>query len=117
MLYLLMIYANEASWEALSESEKAATMRVHDEIEADLRKSGQYRGCVGLHPSTAATTVRGRGSAASVTQGPYADSKEQLGGYYMVEAESLDEAITIAKRIPGVHGRAVEIRPVWDLRP
>jgi hypothetical protein len=116
MVYLLMIYANEADWITKSEAEMAPMMREHERLEQDLRKAGMYRGCGGLAPTTAATTVRIRAGKSFITDGPFAETKEQFGGYYLVEAENLDEALKFAARIPGMGDRAVEVRPVVDFR-
>ena len=116
MIYLLMIYANEADWTTKSEDEMAPVMRAHDRLEQDLRKAGKYRGCGGLAPTRAATTVRIRAGKPLITDGPYAETKEQFGGYYLVEATDLDEALSFAARIPGVGDRAIEVRPVLDFR-
>ena len=117
MVYLLMIYANEADWATKSESEMAPIMRTHEELEQELRRAGKYRGCGGLAASSAATTVRLSGSTPIVTDGPYAETKEQLGGYYLVESQTIDEVLALAARIPGFGSRAVEVRPVLDFRP
>ena len=116
MVYIMMIYADEADWVGKSEAEMAPIMAEHDRLEADLRKAGRYRGCGGLAPSTAAKTVRLDGAKSMVLDGPYAESKEMFGGYYLVEADSIDEVVPYATRIPGFAKRAVEIRPVMDLR-
>jgi len=116
MVYLLMIYANEADWTSKSEAEMAPMMREHDRLEQDLRKAGMYRGCGGLAPSSAATTVRIRAGKPIITDGPFAETKEQFGGYYLVETENLDEALKFAARIPGMGDRAIEVRPVVDFR-
>lgn len=116
MVYLMMIYANEADWVGKSEAEMAPIMAEHERLEADLRKAGRYRGCGGLAPSTQAKTVRLNGSQSVVVDGPYAESKEMFGGYYLIEADSIDQVVPYAARIPGFANRAVEIRPVMDLR-
>ena len=116
MVYILMIYANEADWTTKSEAEMAPVMSAHAQLEQDLRKAGKYRGCGGLAPTAAATTVRLGAGKPVITDGPYAETKEQFGGYYLVEAKDLDEVLAYAARIPGVGNRAVEIRPVLDFR-
>lgn len=116
MVYLLMIYANEADWTTKSEAEMAPMMRAHEQLEQDLRGVGKYRGCGGLAPTSAATTVRLGGPKPVITDGPYAETKEQFGGYYLVDAKDLDEALSFAARIPGMGNRAVEVRPVLDFR-
>jgi len=116
MIYLLMIYANEADWTTKSAAEMAPVMSAHEQLEQDLRKAGKYRGCGGLAPSSAATTVRLGTGKPVITDGPYAETKEQFGGYYLVDAKDLDDALSFAARIPGMGSRAVEVRPVLDFR-
>src|SRR5258707_15680561 len=108
MIYMLMIYANEADWTTKSEAEMAPVMSAHAQLEQDLRKAGKYRGCGGLAPTSAATTVHLGGGKPLITDGPYAETKEQFGGYYLVEAKDLDEALSFATRMPGMGKRAVE---------
>jgi hypothetical protein len=116
MVYVLMIYANEADWTTKSQEEMAPIMREHERLEQDLRRAGKYKGCGGLAPSSAATTVRLGEGKPLITDGPYAETKEQFGGYYLVDAKDLDEALSFAARIPGMGKRAVEVRPVLDFR-
>jgi hypothetical protein len=116
MVYMLMIYTNEADWVGKSEAEMAPIMAEHDRLEADLRKAGKYRGCGGLAPSAQAKTVRLGGAKPMVLDGPYPEAKEMFGGYYLIEADSIEEVVPYATRIPGFAQRAVEIRPVMDLR-
>ena len=116
MVYILMIYANEADWTTKTEAQMAPVMRAHAQLEEDLRKAGKYRGCGGLAPTSAATTLRLSSGKPVITDGPYAETKEQFGGYYLVDAKDLDEALAFAARIPGVGDRAVEVRPVLDFR-
>jgi hypothetical protein len=85
-------------------------------LEQDLRKAGKYRGCGGLAATSAATTVRLGSGKPLITDGPFAETKEQFGGYYLVEATDLDDAMSYAARIPGMGNRAVEVRPVLDFR-
>ena len=115
MLYMLIIYARESEWASFSENEQAAVMREHDRLEADLRQSGKYRGCAALEPTGNATTVRVRGGKTMVTDGPFAETKEQFGGFYLVDARDLDDAMAIAARIPGAGTGSVEVRPVAAL--
>ena len=116
MVYMLMIYADEGDWTTKSEAEMAPLMRAHDQLEQDLRKAGHYRGCGGLAPTSAATSVRIRAGKPVIIDGPYAETKEQFGGYYLVETKDLDEALSYAARIPGFGDRIIEVRPVHDLR-
>jgi hypothetical protein len=94
----------------------APIMAEHNQLEADLRKAGKYMGCGGLAPSTAAKTVKLGEGKPMVSDGPYAETKEVFGGYYLVEAETIDEVVEYAKRIPGFARRSVEVRPVMDFR-
>src|SRR5215470_13667205 len=116
MVYMLMIYADEADWTTKSEAEMAPIMSEHERLEQDLRKTGQYRGCGGLAPTASATTVHFDDGRPLVTDGPYAETREQFGGYYLIDVKNLDEALSVAGRIPGVGKRAVEVRPVLDFR-
>ena len=116
MHYMLLIYAPEHEWQAFGEDEKADVMRRHEDLERDLRETRRYHGCGALASCTTATTVRVRDGRPLVTDGPFAEAREQLGGYYLVEASDLDDAIAIAARIPGTAGMAVEVRPVQDVR-
>lgn len=111
MQYALLVYQNE-SWDSLSKEEKN---RVHEECGAwheELVQKGISRSCVGLRPPDMATTVRMNATRALVTDGPFAESKEVLGGFEIVECKDLDEAIALAKRFPGLRlGFAMEVRP------
>jgi hypothetical protein len=106
------MYANEKDWADYGDAQQAAVMNAHERLEKELRAAGKYKGCAGLQPSSTATTVRIRGGKTKVSDGPFAETKEQLGGYYLIEAKNIDEAVKIAARIPGVPNRAVELRPV-----
>jgi len=117
--YILFIYVDEKDWVDTWDDNQAEVMAQHEKLEADLRQTGKYRGCGGLHPVGTATTLRREGSEVVVTDGPYAETREQLGGYYIVDAADLDDALEIAKRIPlPAHAKhaGVEIRPVADIR-
>ncbi|BCA56977.1 hypothetical protein W02_41170 [Nitrospira sp. KM1] len=113
MQYMLMCCFKEDLWEALSDEKKAGIMKDYREVIQGLIKSGQLRGGSQLHPTSSATTVRMTNGKAVFTDGPFAETKEQLGGYHLVECGNLDEAIAIASRIPTLPvGGAVEVRPV-----
>ncbi len=116
MNYMLLIYADESGWTGKTETEMAPIMERHEQLERELRRAGAYRGCGGLAPTSAATTVRLENGRRLVSDGPYAETKEQFGGYYVIDAKSLDDAIDIAARIPFAARGGVEIRPVMDLR-
>ena len=113
MRYLLLCCFNEKRWNEIPESQRAGIMREYGELLQSLDKSGQHLASAQLQSSSAATTVRGRNGKPVVTDGPFAETKEQLGGYHLVECKDADEAISIAKRIPTIpHGGTVEVRPL-----
>ena len=100
MQYVLLIYGNEQHWGTLSEAEQGQVMQEFMAFTKSIAQSGHYRAGNELHPTSRATTVRVRDKKRMVTDGPFAETKEQLGGYYLVEAKDLDEAVAIAARIP-----------------
>jgi hypothetical protein len=113
MQYMLMCCFDESRWATLPEAEKAAIMKAYGEVLDGLVKSGHFRAGGRLHPTSTAATVRRKDGRLVVTDGPFAETKEQLGGYHLVECEGLDEAISIAARIPTLPaGGAIEVRPV-----
>ena len=114
MQYLLLIYQNEKAWDALSEAERNQAFGEYMQLTNDLKASGHYRAGDALQPTTTATSVRVRGGKTQTTDGPFAETREQLGGYYLVEAKDLDEAAKIAARIPDarIGNGVIEIRPV-----
>jgi hypothetical protein len=112
MQYLLMIYRNEAD---LAKMDAAGRQKVSEEYGAftqSIIQSGHFKAGDGLQPSTTATTVRVRDGKTLTTDGPFAETREQLGGYYLVEAKDLDAAIGIAARIPNARDGSIEVRPV-----
>jgi hypothetical protein len=116
MRYMLMIYSDEKMRDKWSEQEKAAIFKEYREFTESIRRSGAHLAGDPLQPTTTATTVRGKNGKTITTDGPFAETKEQLGGYYMVEAKNLDEAIAIAARIPAVRmGGSIEVRPIMEL--
>ena len=115
MKYLLMIYENEQAWAGLSEAEAGAIFGEYMRFTEDLRVAGKLLGGEPLQPTSTASTVRVRDGKTSVTDGPFAETKEQLGGVYLVEASDLDDALAIAGRIPGARFGSVEVRPVMAL--
>ena len=112
MQYMLLIYTDESSWGTLSEAEQGQLYQDYTDFTADLRQRGWYRSADQLQPIATATTVRVRDGDNLVTDGPFAETKEQLGGYYLIECETLDEAIETAARIPSARYGSVEVRPV-----
>jgi len=113
---MLLIYEDETLWESISEQEKGAIFQEVGEYVGGLRKSGVCQAGAPLQPTGTATTVRMRNGRTLITDGPFAETKEQLAGYNIVEVENLDEALSIAARHPGVLvGRhAIEVRPIRE---
>jgi hypothetical protein len=112
MKYMLLIYLDE---KALGESERQACYVESTELAHEMRSNGQYLGANPLHSISMATSVRMREGKRFVTDGPFAETREQLGGYFLVEAKDLDEAIGLAARIPMARKGTVEIRPVIEI--
>jgi hypothetical protein len=112
MKYMLLIYLEER---ALSEKERQECYTESTQLAEQLHASGQYLAANPLHPTAMATTVRVRDGKRLVTDGPFAETREQLGGYFLIEANNLDEAIGIAGRIPMARKGTVEVRPVIEI--
>jgi len=112
MQYMLLIYGNQASWDDRSDEERGQMMRAYGTFTQELRDSGAMIAGDALEPTQTATTVRVQNDETLTTDGPFAETKEQLGGYYLIEADSLDEAIEWAAKIPGARHGSVEVRPV-----
>jgi hypothetical protein len=114
MKYLCLIYDEEKKLQAMTKSEMEGLMEEYFAFTRDLRASGQYLGGNDLQPVRNATTVRVRNGKMSATDGPFAETKEQLGGYYLIEARDLNEAIQIASRIPSSRLGSIEVRPIQE---
>jgi hypothetical protein len=114
MKYLCLIYENEKSWENASPAEGEAIMNEYFTFTADIQKNGKYIAGEALQPTQTATTVRVRNGKVSTTDGPFAETKEQLGGFYLIEAKDLNDAIQVAAKIPAVRSGSIEVRPVVD---
>ena len=114
MQYLLLIYGEEDGWESLSDDEQEAAIGDYRSLRRDLTAQDKYGGSNELHGVESATTIQVRNGDTLVTDGPLAETKEQVGGYFLVDAESLDEAIEWASRIPDARTGTIEIRPVVD---
>jgi hypothetical protein len=112
MKYALTIYNEEAGWDELSEEEQGAVTQAYGEVTQEMNEKGVFVAGEGLYPTATATTVRVRDGENSVTDGPFAETKEQLGGFYVLDVKNLDEAIEWAAKIPGAQRGSVEIRPV-----
>jgi hypothetical protein len=110
--YVLLIYDDEKVWETMSPEESGAMMKEYFAFTQDIREKGKYHAGEALQPIATATTVRVRGGKLQTTDGPFAETREQLGGFYLVDAENLDEAIAIAARIPSSRTGSIEVRPV-----
>jgi hypothetical protein len=114
MRYLLLIYGDEKGWTSLSPEEQAVEMKAWNDYTDWLREKGWHLGGEALEPTSAATTVREQGGSVLTTDGPFAETKEQLGGYYLIDCANLDEAIQAASRIPSVGRGSVEVRPIME---
>lgn len=113
MQYMLMCYFDERLWAKIPESQRDTVMQAYGEFVQGLVRSGHYRAGAQLHPTSMTTTVREKNGKPAITDGPFAETKEQLGGYHVVECKDLDEAISIAARVPSLRvGGLIEVRPV-----
>jgi len=110
--YMLLIYNDENAWAALSETDRGEIVGEYFAFTDEIRDSGNFVDGAPLHPTSTATAVRVRDGETLVTDGPFAETKEQLGGFYLVEAADADEAIALAGRIPGARYGTIEVRPV-----
>jgi hypothetical protein len=114
MRYLLLIYGDETGWTNATEEEMATTMAAHQAFSEAVGGEGILRGGEALADTTTATTVRVRDGEALLTDGPFAETREQLGGFYLVECDTLDQAIGAARRIPEAATGSVEVRPILE---
>ena len=115
MQYLLTLYADESGWAKLTPEQAQQGMAAYGAYTAALREAGVLAGSNRLRPVSTATTVRVADGKSQVLNGPYAETKEQLGGYYLIDVPDLDAALTWAARCPGASHGVVEVRPVWDM--
>jgi hypothetical protein len=115
MQYLLLLHADENGWSKLTKAEQEQGYAAYMAYTEALKKAGAHVGSNRLQPVATATTVRVTNGKQQVLDGPYADSKEQLGGYYLIEAPDLDGAIAWAARCPGAGHGTIEVRPVWAM--
>jgi hypothetical protein len=113
MQYLLMIYRNEAEQAKVDAATNQKMMEEYTKFTQSIIQSGNFKAGDRLQPSTTATTVRVRDGKTLTTDGPFAETREQLGGYYLIEAKDLDAALAIAARIPGARVGSIEVRPIW----
>ena len=115
MRYLLLICTDETADEATSPEERAASFAEYGVFMEEMGKRGVLLGGERLRPTTDATTVRVRDGETVTSDGPFAETKEQVGGYYMVDCKDLDEAIEVAAKIPGARFGSIEVRPIWEM--
>lgn len=115
MQYMLLVYGSEAGWAAMPDEARQGAMSSFLSYTQSLAQSGVMRAAGQLQPTVSATTVRAPGGTVHTTDGPFAETKEQLGGYYVIDVESLDDALAWAGRCPAVFGGSVEIRPLVPL--
>jgi len=115
--YMLLICRDEPAWDKLSATERRQIYAETLALSEELTSRGQYLGGVPLHPSSSATSVRVRDGKRLITDGPFAETREQLGGYMIIDVKDLDEAIAVAARIPLARTSTVEIRPVREGPP
>jgi hypothetical protein len=114
MKYLLMICSDEAAEAKMPPEKLGAVLSAYMDFTSAVKEAGAYQGGEALQPTTTATTVRVQGGQILTTDGPFAETKEQLGGYYLLDCKNLDEAIQWAAKIPSASWGAIEIRPVMD---
>ena len=112
MKYMLLIYMDE---QIMSETEREKCYLESTQLAHQLKSNGQYLAASPLHPTATATSLRIRDGNRLVTDGPFAETREQLGGYFLIEAKNLDEALEIASQIPGARRGTVEVRPILEL--
>lgn len=114
MKYMLAFFGEEGGWDDVTPEEMQEGMKLWEGFERELVDAGAHLAGEGLQPSATATTVRRAGEERVVTDGPFAETKEQLGGFYLIECENLDEALEWAKKVPIGDGHSTEVRPVMN---
>jgi hypothetical protein len=115
MQYLLMLYVDQTGWTKLSKAQQEQGAAAYTAYTQALKKAGALVGANRLQPTTVATTVREAKGKTQVLDGPYAESKEQLGGYYLIDVPDLDAALSWAARCPAANHGVVEVRPIWEM--
>jgi len=114
MKYLCLIYEDEKWWEKASEADMQKGMAEYNAFTESIKKNGNYVGGEALQPTPTAKSVRVRNGKISTTDGPYVETKEQLGGYYLINAKDLNDAVQVASRIPGAKHGTIEVRPIME---
>jgi len=112
MKYLCLIYEDQSGWQKMSDADRNKGMAEYGSFTESIKKSGHYVGGEALQPTNTATTVRVRNGKLSTTDGPFVETKEQLGGYYLIDAKDLNDAIKVASRIPSAKWGGVAVRPL-----
>ncbi|HEY2064773.1 MAG TPA: YciI family protein [Gemmatimonadaceae bacterium] len=112
MKYLCLIYGDETRWPKMSPEESGKWLGEYNDYTHDIQSSGHYVAGEALTPTTTATTIRVRNGKRVTTDGPFAETKEQLGGFYLIDAKDLNDAIEVASRIPGAKLGSIEVRPI-----
>src|SRR5215831_13859007 len=113
MQYMFLIYQSEKAWQTMDPPQREQGMAAYAAYTESLRKAGVLKASDRLRPTTDSTTVRVTNGKSQVLDGPFADTKEQLGGYYLVDVPDLDAALSWAARCPGATNGAIEVRPIW----
>jgi len=114
MKYILLIYGDEREWASLSDEEMGRVYTAHEAYAKAMEQAGVLRGGAELKPTTTATSVRFAKDRRHIVDGPFAETKEQLGGYYVIEVENVDQALAWAEKMPGMSSGTVEIRPLGE---
>ena len=114
MRYLCLIYEDEKNWGTMPKEQADAMMGEYFAFTEGIKKTGHYVGGEALQPTQSASTVRVRGGKVSTTDGPFAETKEQLGGYYLINAKDLNDAIQVASKIPSSRLGSIEVRPIME---
>ncbi|MBL0215999.1 MAG: YciI family protein [Myxococcales bacterium] len=117
MQYLCLIYDAERAWTDMPEAARTKMFGEYGAFTQDIKSSGHFRAGEALQPTSMATTVRVRDGKTTTTDGPFAETREQLGGFYLIEAKDLDEATAIAARIPSARIGSIEVRPIMNHTP
>jgi len=115
MRYALLICTDESARAALSPEENAEVMKAYAAFGTEMSGRGVLRGVERLRPTTDATTVRVSNGEVLVSDGPFAETKEQMGGFYLIDSKDLDEAIEIASKVPAAQHGVIEVRPIWEM--
>lgn len=114
MKYLALIYEDETLWQTMPKAQSDTMLAEYGALTDEIKESGQFLAGEALTPTSTATTVRVRNGKISTTDGPFAETKEQLGGFYMIEAKDLNEAIQVAAKIPSARQGSIEVRPIMS---